>query len=803
VSGLMQDLRFTLRALKRAPAFAVVATGTLALAIGVNSAIFSLVSEIVFADLPMRDVETVAVIRGVNRELGIDQGSVSVPGFIDLRERATSFAAMAALANEQHVLTGDGEPVRVTGYRITANMLEVWRLPPVLGRSFLPGEDLPGARPVALISYPFWQGRFAGSPDVIGSTLRLDGIAHTVVGVTSPDLGFAEFGRAQVWTPLPLDRDETSRDQRELFVTARLAPGVTQERATREVAAIGDALAAEHPESDAGWALWSAPVMTSLLGDEGKVIMLMLILTVTAVVLIACANVANMLLARASAREAELAVRGALGAGRGRLVRQLLTENLVISLVAGGLGLGLAGLLLDFLVRVSNGQEELFMMAELDGRVVGFTLLVALVAPLLFGGLPALKTTLGAMGALREARSAGGGRSARRVRTFLAAAQVSLALALMVVAGLLTRTIINLQTRDLGFDPDGLMTAFVDLPEGSYADGASRVRFFEQARGAVSGIPTVRGVELSSAIPLADFGDFRGLQIEGRPEPAERARPLIEVLTVSPGYASMVGLRVIAGRGLNEDDDSEATRVVLLSKEVAERYWPDSSPLGRRIRWTTEGPWVEVVGIVQDVATLAENDQRPAQAVYVPYAQNPVPGTYLVTRTAADPASFTGPLREAVWSVDPDQPVDRVRSMVQAQYDAGAGGVALVSLFAIFAIFALAMAVIGIYGVMSYGVSQRRAEIGLRIALGAESRDVSGMVLGQGLKVVAWGVVVGLPVAWLLSRLLEGAVYGVSTSDPLVFVGVPGILGLTATVAILVPAIRASRAQPAEVLRSE
>lgn len=803
MSGLLQDLRFTLRALRRAPAFALVATGTLALAIGVNSAIFSLVSEIVFADLPMRDVETVAVIRGVNRELGIDQGSVSVPGFIDLRERATSFAAMAALANEQHVLTGDGEPVRLTGYRITANMLDVWRLPPVLGRSFAPGEDQPGAPPVALISYPFWQGRFAGSPDAIGSTLRLDGIAHTVVGVTSPDMGFADFGRAQVWTPLVLDRTGPSRDQRELFVTARLAPGVTQERATREVAAIGSSLAAEHPETDAGWELWSAPVMTSLLGDEGKVIMLMLILTVTAVVLIACANVANMLLARASAREAELAVRGALGAGRGRLVRQLLTENLVISLVAGGLGLGLARLLLDFLVRVSNGQEELFMMAELDGRVVGFTLLVALVAPLLFGGLPALRATLGAVGALREARSAGGGRSARRVRTFLAGAQVSLALSLMVVAGLLTRTIINLQTRDLGFDPAGLMTAFVDLPESSYPDPDARVRFFEEAREAVSGIPTVRGVELSSAIPLADFGDYRGLQIEGRPEPAERARPLIEVLTVSPGYASMVGLPVIAGRGLGEDDDAEAARVALLSKEVAERYWPDSSPLGTRIRWTTEGPWVEVVGVVQDVATLADNDQRPAQAVYVPYAQNPVAGTYLVVRTAADPAAFAGPLREAIWSLDRDQPVDRVRSMVQAQYDAGAGGVALVSLFAIFAVFALAMAVIGIYGVMSYGVSQRRAEIGLRIALGAESRDVSGMVLGQGLKVVVGGVAVGLPVAWLLSRLLEGAVYGVSTSDPLVFVGVPGILGLTATVAILVPAIRASRAQPVEVLRSE
>ncbi|HSM61835.1 MAG TPA: ABC transporter permease [Longimicrobiales bacterium] len=801
---LKQDLRYAVRALRRGPLFAVVATGTLALAIGVNTAIFSLVSVIVFAELPMRDTEAVAVVRAVNPELGLDQEGLSVPDFVDLAERVTSFEEIGALTEDRWVLTGGGEPVRVTGYRISANTLDMWRLPPTLGRSFTREEGLPGAPPVALISHSFWQGRFGGRPDVLGTTLRLDGIEHTVVGVTSPDLEFAQLGWAQVWTPLRQDRSDVVRDRRELFVTGRLAAGATQARATEEVAAIGRALAAEHPEVNAGWGLVSAPALRSLLGGEGKTIMLMLVITVITVVLIACANVANMLLARASVRERELAVRGALGAGRGRLVRQLLTENLVISLVAGALGLGLARLLLAFLVRVSNGQEEILLMAELDGRVMGFTLVVAILAPLVFGGLPAVRATVApASGALRQARGANGGRSGKRTRNVLAGAQISLALALMVVAGLMTRTVIALQARDGGFVVSDLVTVSLDLPESGYPDGASRIGFFEAVREALSAIPTVEDVEGSSTIPLADYGDLRGLQVQGREEPADRARPPVEVVTVTPGWLELVGMEVLRGRGLEAQDRAETPPVALLSAEVAARHWPGEDPIGRRIRWTEDGPWVEVVGIVPDVGTLAGSGRRPAQAVYVPYAQNPLTAMHVFARTSAEPSALAGPLREGVWSVDADQPVDRIRTVAQAQYDAGAASFALVSLFAIFAVFALAMAAVGIYGVMAYGVSRGRAEIGLRLALGAETGDVRGMVLRQGMAVVAGGVAAGLPIAWGLSRILTGVVYGVSATDPVVFLGVPGVLVLTAAIAILIPAVRATRARPEEVLRAE
>ena len=339
---LVQDLRYGLRSLRRNKGFAAIATLTLALAIGVNTSIFSLVNVIVFADLPMQNSETVSVVRGVNPGLGVDQGSVSVPDFLDLLERSTSFDQLTALTEDQWVLTGDAEPVRVRGYRASANIFDAWQLPPVLGRAFAEGEDQPGAPRVAMIAYPFWETHFGGDPSVLGQTLTLDGEQRTIIGVTDPKLDFADFGEADVWVPLELARDGADRDVRGLFVTGRLAAGVSHTRATQEAAAIGQALAAEHPETNVGWGLWAAPVLESLIGDEGRTILLMLVLTVTFVVLIACANIANMLLARATARAREMSVRAALGAGRRRLVRQLLTESFVISMVAALIGLVIA-----------------------------------------------------------------------------------------------------------------------------------------------------------------------------------------------------------------------------------------------------------------------------------------------------------------------------------------------------------------------------------------------------------------------------------------------------------------------------
>jgi putative ABC transport system permease protein len=802
---LTRNIRFAFRSLRKNPTFSAVATLTLALAIGVNTAIFSIVGVIVFADLPMQETESVAVVRAVNPALGVDQGSVSVPDFLDLRERATSYDGLAALDGDRWVLTGGDVPVRIDGLRITANTFDVWRLPAVAGRSFLSDEDLPGGARVAMISYPFWQSNFSGGADAVGSTLKLDGEVYEIVGVANPKLGFADFGRAQVLLPLVLDGTGALRDDRRLFVSGRLAPGVTHERATQEAAAIGRALAEEHPDVAAGWSLWSAPAMESLLGNEGRVVLLMLILTVSFVILIACANLANMLLARATVRAREMSVRAALGAGRGRLVGQLLTESFVISMVSAVLGFGFAKVLMDFLTRVANGTEEVFNMARMDGRVMAFTLLVALVAPLVFGLLPALRTSGdGPAGVLREGRSTGGARAGKRTRNVLAGAQVSLALSLMIVAGLLARTVANLTLRDPGFDPAGIVTVSLDVSDGAYPDDAGRVRFYEAAREALAGIPSVTGTALTNVIPGAGFGQFRGIRIEGREVPRESGLPTVEVVTVSSDFTSLLGLRVLRGRALDLNDGPDATRVALVAKDVAELHWPGEDPIGRRFQLGSDegAPWVQVVGVVADVGPSTDSE-RPAPYVYVPHAQNALSAMTVLARSDADPAGLGGRIREAILAVDADQPVDRILTVEQAQYDNNASSVAVATLFVIFAVFALAMAALGIYGVMSYSVSRRAGEIGLRMALGARAAEVRAMVVGQGMKVVVAGMAVGLVAAWGLSRVLAGVVFGISPTDPVTFLGVPALLVMVALLATWIPAVRATRAEPAKVLRAE
>jgi predicted permease len=800
---ISQDLRYAIRSLVKTPGFAAVSIVTLALAIGVNTSIFSLVSAIVFADLPMQESETVAVVRGINPELDIDQGSVSPADFLDLRERQTSFASLSALTEGQWVLTGGDRPVRVSGLRITPGTFDVWRLPPVLGREFAPGEDELGASQVAMLSHGYWQDRFAGSPDVLGETLTLDGREHIIVGVAHPKLEFASFSSTQVLTPLVLERAGADRTSRHLFVSGRLAPGASQEGATAEMRRIGETLADEHPSANRGWALWSAPVMESLIDDQGNTFLLLLQLTVGMVILIACANVANMLLARATARSREFAVRSALGAGRRRLVRQLLTESLIISVSAAALGLGIAAALNRGLIWISAGTEPAFLMAELNGRVLAFTLLVSLVAPVVFGLLPALRASrAGPAAALRDGRSGDGGRAGKRTRGALVTAQISLALTLMIVAGLLTRTVIAMNTRPLGFDPSGLLAATVELPEAVYEDPEAVRVFYAEAREAVASLQGFGPVELTDVLPGAEFGTRRSLEVEGVVQPEGRAAPTAFFNTVSHGFFDMLGLPVRGGRGFTDADDATSMPVVVVSREVADRFWSGEDPVGRRIRVAGSDEWLQVVGVVADVRSSGESEQ-PAANLYVPHAQDRQRVMHLLSRYQGDPATAAGPIREAVWSIDSDVPLESVRTLERAQYEQAASSYALLSLFVIFALFALVMAAVGIYGVMAYSVSQRRSEIGLRMALGAEVGSVRWMVVSQGAKLLGLGVVIGLAAAFALSRLLANVVVGVSATDPLTFIGVPAVLALVTLAANLIPARRATRMDPATTLRAE
>jgi putative ABC transport system permease protein len=800
---ILQDLKYGLRVLRRSPGFAIVSTITLALAIGVNTSIFSLVSVIVFADLPMQEPETVALIRSTNAELDIDQGSVSPGEYLDLLERSRSFESLGALTEARYVWTDGDRPVRVEGLSFSAGLSETWKLQPVLGRSFAEGEDRFGAPAVAMLTHGFWQSQFAGRPDVIGETIRLDGVEHTIVGVANPGLEFASFARAGVITPLILNRSNPPRERRYLLVSGRLAPGVTHAAAAEEARRIGEEITREYPVSNTGWGIWSAPVTESLISEDGNTILLFLQLTVGMVILIACANVANMLLARATARAREMAVRSALGAARGRLLRQLLTESLVISFAAAGLGLACAWGINEAMIWISAGTEDVFLMAKLDGRVLAFTLLVSLVAPLAFGLLPAMRASAsGPDAALRDGRSGDGGRTGKRARAALVTAQVALALTLMIVATLLTRSVIALESRPLGFDPEGLLTVDVTLPESEYEDEELRRIFFVEARQSLAAAVGSDRVELTNVIPGADFGALRPFAIEGR-EPVEgRASPTGLVVTVSPGYFELIGLPLERGRALAESDDATVPAVALVSRALADRYWPDENPVGGRFRISGEEEWIEVVGVTADVRSSSSTEQVSLN-VYRPHDQSSRANMYLVTRTRAEPEALAGPIRDAIQRIDADLPVDAIRTMERARYESQATSYALLTLFVTFAFFALLMSAIGIYGVMAYAVAQRGSEIGLRMALGAEVGSVRWMILRQGGTLLGAGMAIGLVASFVLSRLLGNVVYGVTTSDPATFVGVPIVLGTVALLANFIPARRATRLDPAKTLRAD
>lgn len=798
-----QDIRYGLRAFWKSPGFALVSVTTLALAIGVNTSIFSLISAVVFADLPMRDPDSVALIRGTNAELGIEQGRVSPADFMDLAERSRSFASLSALTEAQWVLTGEEAPVRVHGVQISAGLNETWQLPPVLGRAFVEGEDRWGAPPVAMLTNGYWQERYGGRTNVLGETLRLDGIEHTIVGVTDPRLEFGSLRAAKVVVPLILNRGQPNRSTRYLTVTGRLAEGVAHETATAEVRRIGEDLAREHPVEDTGWGLWSAPVRESLIDDNGDTLMLFLQLTVAMVILIACANVANMLLARATARAREMAVRSALGASRGRVVRQLLTESLMISVIATALGVATAYGLNRILVWISAGQEPVFLMAELDGRVLAFTLVICLLAPVTFGLFPALRASSGGPeAALRDGRSADGGLRGKRARSALVTAQVALALTLMVVATLLTRSVINLTRRPLGFDPAGVVTLRIDLPESTDLEPDAQRAFFARAREAVAGAVAAREVALVDALPAVDAGRRRSFVVEGREVVEGRAQPTGLIVTASADYFDLLGLPVEHGRGFTASDDASSFPVAVVSRAIADRHWPDRDPVGDRIQVSGREGWIQVIGVVGDVRNQADSD-RGAPNVYLPFAQEARAGMYVLARTDVGAGAAAGPLRQAIREVDPEQPIEAIRAMRRALYEAGASTYALLSLFVTFAVFALLMAAVGIYGVMSYSVSQRRSEIGLRMALGAEGGRVRWMIVTQGVRVVAGGVGLGLLAAFALSRLLGNLVFGISTNDPLTFLSVPAVLFVVALLANVVPARRATRMDPARTLRTD
>lgn len=809
MNRVLQDMRIGLRSLFKTPSFAVLTVLILGLAIGVNTAIFSMVDVLMFRDLPIKDEENLAFIYTLNPSRGTQRTYLSRADFIDVREQARSFESLAA-ANRSgsFIVSGIDEPVRVQAFEITANTFDVWHVRPLLGRSFAAGEDAPGADRVVMLSHGFWERSFAADPDVVGKEIKLDGYPTTIIGVVDPEMEFGSLAIADVWAPLRLTDTETDRDSHALWTMGRLAPGVTHEQAHQEVTAIWQRLQQQFPETHGGWSARVFEMKDVLADNESWMLFYLLFLTVTIVLAIACSNVATMTLARSSARAKEIAVRAALGAGRGRIVSQLLIESLMLSLAAGALGVVLAHWFLRALTWMADGAQinNFFSALEIDGTVLWFAVGVSFAAPLIFGLLPSLRAARpDLVDTLREGSRGNSAAAGLRTRRLLVSAQVALALALMIVAGLLITAIVEMADTEIGFDPTGLLTARLELPEGRYPETERAEEFFDRLLERTLQVPGVQGAALFAWRPGVEPGPQVSFRIEGKPEAAPDEIPWAMVNVVSPGALQLIGLPLRQGREFTPEDGAGDMPVVIINSDAAERFWPGEDPLGQRVRLIGTGyleDGATVVGVFRAMQT--GNPQQPTiPSIWMPLRQQPRRSLGLVARVEGAAASVVTALRREVTSLDPDQPVADARTMERIFDDFLAGPRSLLSIFVAFAAFALLMAAAGIYGVVSFSVAQRTQEIGIRMALGSTVGGVAGLVVRQAIWMVLGGLLAGSLAGWVLSRLVAASMPGTSLLDPLTLAAVAATLLSAAAIAALIPARRATRVDPLVALRSE
>jgi putative ABC transport system permease protein len=802
--------------LLKSPAFTLVAVLALALGIGANTAIFSVVNAVLLRELPYEQPERLVRLWGTNAQQSAPRGAgdyydfnIAPNDFADWRAANHVFDSIAVFSSFGSVtLTGGDEPVRLRCPVVSTEFFRVLGMRPALGRFFLPEEEQQGKHRVVVLSYATWQGRFNSDPKIIGQTLALNGNSYTVVGVAPKNFEHPRPNPAaepEMWRPLALQLEASERNNHWLHAIARLKAGVSAEQAQAEMNLINGQLERQYPDSNAGRGVKLSSLHEAMVGNIRPALSV-LFGAVGFVLLIACANVANLLLARSSTRQREMAIRTALGASRLRVIRQLLTESLLLAILGGALGMLLALWATDLLVGLSGGEIPRLGAISVDGRMLGFTALVSLLTGIIFGLAPALEASRPDLNvSLKEGGrvSTGGGR--QRFRRALIISEVALSLVLLVGAGLMMKSFWRLQHVELGFNPENLLTMDLSLPQTRYAERGQAALFQQRLVERIAALPGVASAASVSILPLSGGNSCDGMTIEGRPPANASDIPCVEVRASSPDYFRTMGIPLRRGRALNEHDTSDAPAVVVVNESLARRFFPGQDPIGRRINHgePDKAPvWREIVGVVGDVRHFGpETETRPE--FYEPQLQSPSFGTSLVVRSDADLAGLAAAIRGELRAMDKDLPVYNLKSMQELVSESVAQPRFRTLLLAIFAAVALLLSATGLYGVMNYWVTQRTREIGVRMALGAQGRDVLGMVVGQGMMMAIVGVFVGLVASFGLTRLISSLLFGVTATDPLTFAVVPLLLCAVAFVASYIPARRATKVDPMVALRHE
>jgi putative ABC transport system permease protein len=800
---ITSDVLYAVRGLRRKPLFTAAAVLTLALGIGANSAIFTVVSAVLLRPLPYPAPDRLMMLWTHNPRQGYEKDVSAYPNFDDWRRQSTSFAGMSAYFSTNFTLTQAGDPAQIEGAIVTPGFFETLGVAPALGRTFGASE----AGRTAILNHDLWQTRFGGDPAIVGRTIMLNSVSHEVLGVMPASFAYPET--SVVWTPLaPSERLAPIMQSRSVYwlqVVGRLKPEIDRRAAQSEMDTVASALERQYPQANGGIGVRLVPLHEEIVGDVRQPL-LILFATAVLVLLIACANVANLVLARAASRQRELAIRTALGAGRRRLIAHLLTESLVLAAVGGAAGLLLAAWGIQALPSLAPSNLPRLTGVRIDTSVILYTSLASLVTGLVFGAAPALQSAAATAGEfLKERRAGSQGPRGRRLRAAFAIAEVAVALVLVIGAGLLVRSVIAMNDVDLGFDPRGVLAVRVELPRARYSQDTQITAFFDDLASRLRALPGVQSVGLGSSIVRA--GQSSTLSVHGRPAPDASVRNLaVPYDSVTPEFFTTLRIPLRRGRLFSSADGPATPRVVVVNESLARRFFPDGDALGKRVTYDdpadAQARWLTIVGVVADTRRGGV-DREPRAELYYPLTQAPDRRMFALLRTAGDPLALVRPAQAQVWAIDASQPTASVRPVEAILADAQANRRFTTLLLGLFSIVALALAAIGIYGVIAYSTAQRVQEIGIRMALGASRAHVLTSVLKEAVVIGAAGLAVGIAAALALTRFLSGLLFGVSARDPMTFVTLPLGLLLVAVLAALIPATRAVRVNPLIALRGD